>query len=134
MESVSQGSGNARSTSLVLLNTRVHGGYRSVQDMLKPGAELPWGNHFAFLNIPIPKLRDAETRKNPLQFVLKARKVIKRRRSSFGVYLTAKYLQLVGRFSGPKVWQCSIYYLNNITPSNSSSSEIMDRTNNVLLD
>ena len=135
METVSQGSGNARSTSLVLLNTRVHRGYRSVQEMLKPGAELPWGNHFAFLNIPIPKLRDAEARKNPLQFVLKARKVIKRRRSSFGVYLTAKYLQLVGRFSGPKVWQCNIYYLNNTTvPSNSSSSEIMDQSNDLLLD
>ncbi|KAJ6366623.1 hypothetical protein OIU77_003079 [Salix suchowensis] len=102
METASQGSGNARSTSLVLLNTRMHGGYRSVQEMVKPDAELPWGNHFAFLNIPIPKLRDAEARNNPLQFVFDARKVIKKRRSSFGVYLTAKYLQLVGRFLGPE--------------------------------
>uniref|UniRef100_A0A6N2MR30 Uncharacterized protein n=1 Tax=Salix viminalis TaxID=40686 RepID=A0A6N2MR30_SALVM len=103
METASQGSGNARSTSLVLLNTRMHGGYRSVQEMVKPDAELPWGNHFAFLNIPIPKLRDADqARNNPLQFVFDARKVIKKRRSSFGVYLTAKYLQLVGRFLGPE--------------------------------
>ena len=103
METVSQGSGNARSTSLVLLNTRVHRGYRSVQEMLKPGAELPWGNHFAFLNIPIPKLRDAEAKNDPLKFVLDARKIIKRKRSSFGVSLIAKYLQLVAKFRGPNV-------------------------------
>ncbi|CAK7322764.1 unnamed protein product [Dovyalis caffra] len=102
METTSQGSGNACSTSLVLLNTRMYGGYKSVQEMLKPDAELPWGNHFAFLNIPIPKLRDAEEEKDPLQFVFNARKIIQRKRSTFGVYLTAKYLQLVEKFRGSK--------------------------------
>ncbi|KAJ6419001.1 hypothetical protein OIU84_029162 [Salix udensis] len=62
--------------------------------MVKPNAELPWGNHFAFLNIPLPKLRDAGA-ENPLHFVFKARQIIKRKRmSTFVVFLTAKYLQL----------------------------------------
>jgi hypothetical protein len=104
METVSQGSGSASSTSLVLLNTRMHGGYKPIQEMVKPDAESPWGNHFAFLNVRIPKLRDAEAKNNPLKFVLHARKIIKRKRSSFGVYLTAKYLQLAAKFRGPNVW------------------------------
>lgn len=101
MERVSQGSGSACSTSLVLLNTRMLGGYKPVQEMLKPDSEAPWGNHFAFLKIPIPKLGDAEAKNNPLKFVINARKIIKRKRSSIGVYLTAKYLRLVARFRGP---------------------------------
>ncbi|XP_011001811.1 PREDICTED: O-acyltransferase WSD1-like isoform X1 [Populus euphratica] len=101
METVSQGSGSACSTSLVLLNTRMHGGYKSIQEMVKPDAESPWGNHFAFLNVRIPKLRDAEAKNNPLKFILNARKIIKKKRTSFGVNLTAKYLQLVAKFRGP---------------------------------
>ncbi|KAJ6377673.1 hypothetical protein OIU78_027995 [Salix suchowensis] len=100
METFSPGSGSANSTSLVLLNTRVFAGYKSIEEMVRPNAELPWGNHFAFLTIPLPKLRDAGA-ENPLQFVFKAREIIKRKRmSSFAVYLTAKYLQLVSKFRG----------------------------------
>ncbi|KAF9679238.1 hypothetical protein SADUNF_Sadunf07G0119100 [Salix dunnii] len=100
METLSPGSGSANSSSLVLLNTRVFAGYKSIEEMVKPNAELPWGNHFAFLNITLPKLRDAGA-ENPLQFVFKARQIIKRKRmSSFAVYLTAKYLQLVSKFRG----------------------------------
>ncbi|KAG5226305.1 O-acyltransferase WSD [Salix suchowensis] len=101
METVSQGSGSACSTSLVLFNTRMLKGYNSVQEMLKPDSKAPWGNHVAYLKIPIPKLGDAEATNNPLKFVINARKIIKRKRSSIGVYLTAKYLLLVARFRGP---------------------------------
>ncbi|KAF9679241.1 hypothetical protein SADUNF_Sadunf07G0119500 [Salix dunnii] len=100
METLSPGSGSANSSSLVLLNTRVFAGYKSIEEMVKPNAELPWGNHFAFLTITLPKLRDAGL-ENPLQFVFKARQIIKRKRmSSFAVFLTAKYLQLVSKFRG----------------------------------
>ncbi|KAF2283190.1 hypothetical protein GH714_043520 [Hevea brasiliensis] len=68
METVKQGSGKARTTSLVLLNTRMFGGYKSVQEMVKPDAE---ESH--------PK-----------------------KESSFAVFLTAKYLQLVRKFRGPE--------------------------------
>ncbi|KAF9663129.1 hypothetical protein SADUNF_Sadunf17G0006300 [Salix dunnii] len=101
METVSQGSGSARSSSFVVLNTRMLGGYKSVQEMLKPDSEAPWGNHIAILKIPIPKLGDAEAKNNPLKFVMNARKIIKRKRSSIGVYLNAKFLLLVARFRGP---------------------------------
>ncbi|KAF2283237.1 hypothetical protein GH714_043589 [Hevea brasiliensis] len=101
METVKQGSGKARTTSLVLLNTRMFGGYKSVQEMVKPDAEVPWGNHFAFMSVSIPKLSASDV-KDPLQFVWKARKVIQRKRSSFAVFLTAKYLQLVRKFRGPE--------------------------------
>ncbi|KAJ6908727.1 hypothetical protein NC651_018951 [Populus alba x Populus x berolinensis] len=103
METLSPGSGNANSTSLVLLNTRMFVGYKSIEEMVGPNADSPWGNHFAFLNIPVPKLRDAAVAENPLQFVFKARQIIRRKRmSSFAVYLTAKYLQLVSKFRGAK--------------------------------
>uniref|UniRef100_A0A6N2MQ22 O-acyltransferase WSD1 C-terminal domain-containing protein n=1 Tax=Salix viminalis TaxID=40686 RepID=A0A6N2MQ22_SALVM len=89
METLSPGSGSANSTSLVLLNTRMFAGYKSIKEMVKPNAELPWGNNFAFLTIPLPKLRDVGA-ENPLQFVFKARQIIMRKRmSSFAVYLTA---------------------------------------------
>ncbi|KAG6768782.1 hypothetical protein POTOM_027711 [Populus tomentosa] len=103
METLSPGSGNANSTSLVLLNTRMFVGYKSIEEMVGANADSPWGNHFAFLNIPVPKLRDAAGAENPLRFVFKARQIIRRKRmSSFSVYLTAKYLQLVSKFRGAK--------------------------------
>jgi hypothetical protein len=104
METLSPGSINANSTSLVLLNTRMFvGSYKSIEEMVEPNADSPWGNHFAFLNIPVPKLRDAAGAENPLQFVFKARQIIRRKRmSSFAVYLTAKYLQLVSKFRGAR--------------------------------
>ncbi|KAJ6418999.1 hypothetical protein OIU84_029160 [Salix udensis] len=61
METLSPGSRSANSSSLVLLNTWVFTGYKSIEEMVKPNAELPWGNHFAFLNIPLPnKFRGAQ--------------------------------------------------------------------------
>lgn len=108
MERVSPGSGNANTTSLVLLNTRMFGGYKSVKEMLKPDAELPWGNHFAFLSSPVPKLTDTET-KDPLRFVFEARNIIQRKRHSLAVYMIARYLQLVKKFRGAEAAARYIY-------------------------
>ncbi|KAJ6741322.1 O-ACYLTRANSFERASE (WSD1-LIKE) FAMILY PROTEIN [Salix purpurea] len=121
METLSPGSGSANSSSLVLLNTRVFTGYKSIEEMVKPNAELPWGNHFAFLNIPLPKLRDGGA-ENPLQFVFKAREIIKRKRmSSFAVYLTTKYLQLVSKFRGA---QLKSSFINSSRPSPVGESNV----------
>uniref|UniRef100_A0A2P2KBA9 Uncharacterized protein n=1 Tax=Rhizophora mucronata TaxID=61149 RepID=A0A2P2KBA9_RHIMU len=109
MEEVSQGSGKADTTALVLLNTRMFRGYKSVQEMLKPDAEFPWGNQFAFLIVPVPKLSDAHGVKNPVQFVWNAQTIIQQQRSSLAVYLTAKYLQLVHKFRGPEVASSYMY-------------------------
>ncbi|CAN1160916.1 Wax ester synthase/diacylglycerol acyltransferase 4 [Linum perenne] len=107
----------ADTTSLVLLNTRMTQGYTSVTEMVKPGAEYPWGNHFAFLGVPVPKLSnhrkqvvsDSSTRFDPLEFVLKTHETVKRKRTSLSVYFTAKYLQLLRTLRGPKAVSKYLY-------------------------
>ncbi|KAJ0111186.1 O-acyltransferase WSD1-like isoform X1 [Pistacia vera] len=93
---------NAHSTALVLLNTRNINGYKSVEEMVKPEAESPWGNQFGFLHVSVPELTDAES-SNPLEFVLKAQKLIKRKRDSLAVSFTGQLLEALRRFRGPEV-------------------------------
>ncbi|CAN1351333.1 Wax ester synthase/diacylglycerol acyltransferase 11 [Linum perenne] len=119
MERVNPGSGfRADTTSLMLLNTRmINQGYKSVKDMVKPGAEFPWGNHFAFLGVSVPKLpdhhklvgSDSSTRFDPLEFVLKTHETVKRKRTSLIVYFTAKYLQLLRTLRGPEAVSKYLY-------------------------
>ncbi|KAA8524379.1 hypothetical protein F0562_010802 [Nyssa sinensis] len=92
---------NTESTALVLLNTRNTGSYKSIKDMTKPNAEMPWGNHFAFLHISIPNLTKTEF-SNPLDFVLKAHRLIKKKRNSAIVCLTARLLESLRKFKGPE--------------------------------
>ncbi|KAF3444103.1 hypothetical protein FNV43_RR13793 [Rhamnella rubrinervis] len=103
MQEISQESitGNSKSTALVLLNTRMLGNYTSIKDMakLKP-AEMPWGNRFAFLHIPIPKSADVS---NPLDFVLHSQKIIMRKRKSLAVYITGRFLEIMKKLKGPEV-------------------------------
>ncbi|CAN1351339.1 Wax ester synthase/diacylglycerol acyltransferase 11 [Linum perenne] len=110
MERVNPGSGfRADTTSLMLLNTRmINQGYKSVKDMVKPGAEFPWGNHFAFLGVSVPKLHSS-TRFDPLEFVLKTHETVKRKRTSLIVYFTAKYLQLLRTLRGPEAVSKYLY-------------------------
>ncbi|CAN1219183.1 Wax ester synthase/diacylglycerol acyltransferase 11 [Linum perenne] len=90
------------------------GSYNSIKEMVEPSVaatKLPWGNHFTFLNVSVPKLHYDGTNKevNPLEFVLKTHEMVKRKRNSMGVYLTAMYLQLVRKFRGPEVPKLSIH-------------------------
>ncbi|KAG8386868.1 hypothetical protein BUALT_Bualt03G0193700 [Buddleja alternifolia] len=93
---------NAESTALVLLNTRNIGGYKSISEMVEPDADSPWGNQFAFLHVSVPELTVKEPI-NPLNFVLKARKLIKRKRNSAAVVLTGKLLDSLRKYRGPEV-------------------------------
>ncbi|KAL3714570.1 hypothetical protein ACJRO7_006479 [Eucalyptus globulus] len=87
---------STNSTALVLLNTRNLRDYKPVRDMVRPNSESPWGNHFAFLHVPIPKVKPSDSQfSNPLKFVYKTHEVIKRKRSSFGVILTGKLLEIM---------------------------------------
>ncbi|KAL7185491.1 hypothetical protein ACSBR2_027437 [Camellia fascicularis] len=62
---------NTETIGLVLLNTRAMGGYKSVSEMLKSNAEMPWSNNrFTFLHVPVPQLTDDESSK-VLDFVSK---------------------------------------------------------------
>ncbi|XP_065875399.1 wax ester synthase/diacylglycerol acyltransferase 4-like [Euphorbia lathyris] len=104
------------STALVLLNTRIISGYKSVEEMVKPKvAESAWGNQFAFLHVSMPELDD-DSLSNPLKFVDKAQHIIKRKRSSLAVNLTGKLLDSLRRLRGS---EATAKYIHN-TLRNSS--------------
>ncbi|KAF9589995.1 hypothetical protein IFM89_030145 [Coptis chinensis] len=109
MQNASQGSSNAHSTALVLLNTRIINTYRTVKDMNKPDAESPWGNQFGFLHVSIPGFVEAETA-DPLKFVYEAQEMIKRKKSSLAVFLTGALLEMSRKFRGPET---TAQYLHN---------------------
>lgn len=100
MQAISHESSKATSTALVLLNTRNIKGYKSVKEMVEPNSETPWGNRFSFLHISIPKLQHPSL--DPLEYVLKAHKVIKRKRNSFAVYITGRVLEVLNKLKGPE--------------------------------
>ncbi|KVI04342.1 O-acyltransferase, WSD1, C-terminal [Cynara cardunculus var. scolymus] len=103
MEATSEEARNARSTALVLLNTRSIGGYKSVDEMVQnQEAQIQWGNKFGFLHVSIPELHQYERSLDPLKFVHEARDIIKRKRNSSAVYLTGKLLEFVRRYRGPE--------------------------------
>lgn len=102
MQQVNHKSRMANSTILVLLNTRANEGHKSISEMTKPNAEMPWGNRFAFMPLPIPKLTATKS-SAPLSFVLYAKRIIQRQRYSASAYLTDKLLEAVRKVKGPKV-------------------------------
>lgn len=102
MQEVNNEQKNADSTSLVLLNTRNIGGYKSVQEMVKTDAESPWGNQFAFIHVSLPHLTENDLT-NPLNFALKTQETIMRKKNSAAVLLTGKLLDAVRRYRGPEV-------------------------------
>ena len=103
MQEISNKSTKSHSTAMVLLNTRTMSGYKSIEEMLKPNSKAQWGNQFAFLHVPMPELKDHKSR-NPLDFVLAASKIIKKKKSSLGVYLTGWALEIVKKLRGPEVY------------------------------
>ncbi|KAK0602853.1 hypothetical protein LWI29_037573 [Acer saccharum] len=111
MEENSEGSSKANSTALVLLNTREFRSYVPVKEMIKPDSKTPWGNYFAFLRVPLPKLTndDDDSKYNPLEFILKTREIINAKKSSLGVYLTGILLQVLKKLRGPEAAARYIY-------------------------
>ncbi|OUZ99816.1 O-acyltransferase [Macleaya cordata] len=92
---------NSRRTALVLLNTRMINGYRSLEDMIEKDL---WGNHFSFIHLSIPSYSTStdQEKVDPLSFILKAKKTIKRNRNSMSIYLNSALLRLVGSIKGPE--------------------------------
>ncbi|EPS67964.1 hypothetical protein M569_06810, partial [Genlisea aurea] len=89
-----------KSTALVLLNTRNINGYKSVSEMVDKDPAASWGNQFAFLHVSVPTPPDPE---NPLSYVMKARKLVRRTRNSAAVILTGKLLERLRKLRGPEV-------------------------------
>ncbi|XP_024164098.2 O-acyltransferase WSD1 [Rosa chinensis] len=93
----------ARGTAIVLLNTKMMGNYTSVQEMIKLNSKLPWGNHLSLLHVPIPKLltnSEEQFSDNALDFVWKTQKIIRSKRHSLGIHLTAGFLEILNKFGG----------------------------------
>ena len=109
MQSMDHASRNANSTALVLLNTRVISGYKSLKEMRKSDhVSSQWGNQFAFLHVSLPELVDDKFT-DPLDFVAKAQQIIQRKRNSLAVYLTGRLLEAVRKYRGPEVFTHYIY-------------------------
>ncbi|WOG91759.1 hypothetical protein DCAR_0311010 [Daucus carota subsp. sativus] len=116
MEGEMMNSGKSNSNALVLMNTRNLGGYKSVGEMVNPKANTSlWGNHFAFLHVPLPKLSTASL-SNPVNFVYEAHKIIKRKRNNAAVLLTGALLEKLRELRGPET---AAKYIHN-TLRNSS--------------
>ncbi|KAI3887634.1 hypothetical protein MKW92_052724 [Papaver armeniacum] len=98
METTSKGSGNARSTALVILNTRNITAYQSVEEMGKPTTNGPWGNNFAFVHVSVPDGGDS----GPLEYVFKAKKMMTKMKNSLVVYVTGRLLELMRKLRGPE--------------------------------
>ncbi|KAI9119035.1 hypothetical protein K1719_009710 [Acacia pycnantha] len=99
MQEINDKSKVANSTALVLLNTRNVEGYQSVDDMLNAKAKGPWGNHFSFLHVPIPKLENGMI-SNPLGCIWEAHNIIKRKKKSLAVPLTGMLLDMESKIKG----------------------------------
>ncbi|KAI3960642.1 hypothetical protein MKX01_003816 [Papaver californicum] len=124
METSSKGSGNARSTALVLLNTREITTYQSVEKMGKSETKGPWGNNFGFIHVSIPDATNLDT-SNPLEFVFEAKKMITKKKNSFVVFLTGQLINFMRKLRGPEetskyirdvIWKTSMAISNLIGP------------------
>ncbi|KAF6140009.1 hypothetical protein GIB67_042148 [Kingdonia uniflora] len=91
-----------RSTALVLLNTRIINTYKTINEMAKPDSESPWGNNFGFLHVAVPKSSTDAEKADPLEFVYKAKEIIKRKRRSLAVILTGRLLETMRKLRGPE--------------------------------
>ena len=114
MQDIENRSKTAKSTAMVLLNTRNIAGYQSVKDMLKTDAKGAWGNQITFLHVDIPKLKDSDILE-ALQFIREVHYAIKKKKNSFGVLLTGRLLQLNHKLRGHEVGLCLqflFYFIN----------------------
>ncbi|KAK9073342.1 hypothetical protein SSX86_007666 [Deinandra increscens subsp. villosa] len=115
MESTISQSGNARSTSLVLFNTRSADGYKSIDEMLhNPKAQDLWGNQFGFIQVSLPKLHHSDNYTiNPLKFVYEVHASINRIKNSWVTHLTAILLECLRRYRGTQVAAKSLHRIQN---------------------
>ncbi|KAG9448119.1 hypothetical protein H6P81_014247 [Aristolochia fimbriata] len=103
MESSGDEISDPKVTALVLLNTRIVSGYKSVKEMTEPGSKSPWGNQFGFMHVRVPLVPSNTAQKvNPLDFVSQARKTIQNKRNSLAVFLTGRLLEFLRRARGPE--------------------------------
>uniref|UniRef100_A0A803MLX8 Diacylglycerol O-acyltransferase n=1 Tax=Chenopodium quinoa TaxID=63459 RepID=A0A803MLX8_CHEQI len=92
-------SNNSGMTASIALNTRSIKGYANPEKMRKGKT---WGNRISVIELSLPKYKE-EDLKNPLNFIMKVQKLMKRKRKSIGaIYLTAWTLDAIKIFGGFK--------------------------------
>ncbi|CAI0548792.1 unnamed protein product [Linum tenue] len=125
MKEMEPGSEDAETTSIVVLNTRMLRSYNSVHDMMMSKAtESPWGNHFAFLHVGLPKLmvggatgnddnggrQESTMARRSLEFLKATQKVIQKKRSSVAVHLNGGLIQLYRKLRGSEAASSYVYW------------------------
>ncbi|CAI0449301.1 unnamed protein product [Linum tenue] len=108
MQEKDPGSEDAEITGLVLMNTRMLRSYNSIKEMGKLKTTSPWGNNFAFVHVTVPKLTaisdenndQSRMRQCALEFVRAAGAIIKKKRVSLAIPVTAKLLELYRKMKG----------------------------------
>ncbi|KAG9450969.1 hypothetical protein H6P81_010934 [Aristolochia fimbriata] len=92
-------------TQLLLLNTRMVSGYQNVQEMLEART---WGNNFTFLHVSVPFYDNVEE-VDPLEFIEKAKEIVKRKRNSMELFLVGSLLNMMRKIKGPEAVSRYIY-------------------------
>ncbi|XP_056699093.1 wax ester synthase/diacylglycerol acyltransferase 4 [Spinacia oleracea] len=121
---------NTRSTVLITLNTRNDKGYARPEEMREKNTKVPWGNRFSLVELRITNLEE-EDFKNPLKFILKAHKLIKRKKNTpfaqnlmtsfFGAVRTCRGLQAATRTFERRFNNSSFLVTNMIGPTEKMS-------------
>lgn len=116
-------------TALCLINMRALAGIQNLDEMLKPKAQAPWGNHFAFLPVRVPILGQVE---NPLEFVRRAKSEMDRHKMSLGAGINGKLMAYLGWLKGPQA--ISRYLYNILANSTIAISNMIGPMEKVAID
>ncbi|MCL7047693.1 hypothetical protein MKW94_006362, partial [Papaver nudicaule] len=92
------GGTNSRMTICVMLNMRIFKGFTNIEDMIRADA---WGNHSRLLFIPLPTSTNLEE-VNPLDFIIKAKDNMDRKKNSMIFYLIDSLLKTAMWTKGQK--------------------------------
>ncbi|KAI3933894.1 hypothetical protein MKX01_028220 [Papaver californicum] len=84
------GSTNTSMTICVMLNMRIFKGFTNIEDMIRADA---WGNHARLLYIPLPTCTTNLEEVNPLDFIIKAKANMDRKKNSMIFYLIDSLLK-----------------------------------------
>ncbi|OVA15775.1 O-acyltransferase [Macleaya cordata] len=85
-------------TIMVVVNLRMLKGYKNIEEMIKADT---WGNHSHFMDVTIPSFTDLEE-VNPLDFIIKAKEAMDRKKNSMFVYFIEAILKTTARIRGHK--------------------------------
>ncbi|XP_042483872.1 wax ester synthase/diacylglycerol acyltransferase 4-like [Macadamia integrifolia] len=94
--------GATRMTALVVVNARMLRGFKTIADMLKAHI---WGNHFSLLHVALPSTSSDQDLNNvdPLEFIIKAKDELRRKRNSMALYFTSRIWNIISSLKGPEV-------------------------------